>query len=97
MGKLDPRLENIFAQALGIADANERAAFVERACGGDETLRREVEELLQADQGAGDFMKAAQVVAVCPQVVARSPDLAADDSGAVCRPCPNLRQLERTG
>ncbi len=62
MGKLVPRLDNVFGQALEIADANERAAFVERAGGGDETLRQEVESLLQADQGAGDFMKAMQVV-----------------------------------
>lgn len=37
MGKLVPRLDNVFGQALEIADANERAAFVERAGGGDET------------------------------------------------------------
>ena len=54
MDKLDPRLENIFAQALEIADANERAAFVARACGGDATLRQELASLLQAEQGAGD-------------------------------------------
>src|SRR5512137_2805317 len=62
MGNLDPRLENIFAQALDIAEAKDRAAFVERACGGDETLRQEVEALLRADQGAGHFMRATQVV-----------------------------------
>ena len=62
MGKLDSRLDNIFGQALEIADVKERAAFVERACGGDATLRQEVESLLKADQGAGDFMKATQVV-----------------------------------
>ena len=62
MGNLDPRLENIFTQAMAIADAKERAAFVTRACGGDETLRQEVEALLQADEFAGDFMKATQVV-----------------------------------
>jgi hypothetical protein len=61
MGKLDLRLENIFAQARDIADANEQAAFVERACGGDGTLGQEVEALRQADQAAGDLMKAAQV------------------------------------
>ena len=62
MGKLDPKLENLFAQALEIADAKEREAFVERACDGDEALRQELESLLRADQGAGDFMKATQVV-----------------------------------
>ena len=60
MGKLDPRLENIFAQALDIADAGERAAFVERACGGDEPLRRQVAVRLPGDRGAGNLVKATQ-------------------------------------
>ena len=59
MGTLDPRLEDIFARAMEIAEARERAAFVERACGGDERLRQEVLTLLLADQAAGHFMKAA--------------------------------------
>ena len=62
MSQLDPRLDNIFAQALEIVDATERVAFVERACDGNEALRQEVEALLQADQGAVNFMKATQVV-----------------------------------
>ncbi len=36
--------------------ATERAAFLDRACGGDPELRAEVEELLAADEKAGDFL-----------------------------------------
>src|SRR5215208_6882414 len=34
----------------------ERTAFVERACGSDEELRREVESLVEAHERAGDFI-----------------------------------------
>jgi WD40 repeat protein len=73
MGELDPRLETIFALAMEIADAKERAAFVERACVGDETLCREVEALLQADEGAGNFMKATQVVSPTNAIPSEQP------------------------
>ncbi|HEX4950403.1 MAG TPA: protein kinase, partial [Blastocatellia bacterium] len=44
-----PEIERIFDEALECED-NERAAFLEAACAGDELLRREVEALLAADQ-----------------------------------------------
>jgi eukaryotic-like serine/threonine-protein kinase len=37
---------------------NERAAFLEEACAGDETLRREVNSLLAHDREAGPFLEA---------------------------------------
>lgn len=39
----------------------ERAKFLERACAGDEALRREVESLLQSDAEAASFMEAPAV------------------------------------
>src|SRR2546426_7866543 len=39
----------------------ERAKFLERACVGDEALRREVESLLQSDAEAASFMEAPAV------------------------------------
>ncbi len=46
--------ESIFAAALGKAPGLERRAFLDEACGGDETLRRRIERLLEADdQTAG--------------------------------------------
>ena len=49
--------EEIFGQALGIADTAERQAFLEQACGGDVALRQEVESLLVANSAAGDFLR----------------------------------------
>jgi Tol biopolymer transport system component/predicted Ser/Thr protein kinase len=37
-------------------ESNERSAFLEKACGGDPKLRREVESLLAADGEAGNFI-----------------------------------------
>jgi serine/threonine protein kinase len=48
-------LEQIYQSALE-QPAENRAAFVARACGGDESLRREVESLLE--QGTDDFLNA---------------------------------------
>jgi eukaryotic-like serine/threonine-protein kinase len=45
----------IYHDALEL-DAGERAAFLDRVCGGDAELRREVESLLAADAEAGGFI-----------------------------------------
>src|SRR5215472_803042 len=49
--------EEIFHQALARTDPEERAAYLERACGGDEVLRASIEELLRADVGATGFLE----------------------------------------
>jgi serine/threonine protein kinase len=49
--------EEIFHQARARRDPQERAAYVERACGGDAALRASVESLLRADVGATGFME----------------------------------------
>src|SRR6266567_966549 len=46
----------IFDEASEIADAEQRRAFVARACDENEALRREVEELLAAHETAGGFL-----------------------------------------
>ena len=48
--------EEIFHQARARRDPRERAAYLERACGGDATLRASVDALLRADVGASGFM-----------------------------------------
>ena len=54
---LDPRLEDLFNSALE-QEPDERAAFIEQACGGDAALREQLESLLAADDKAQDFMEA---------------------------------------
>ena len=48
--------EEIFHQARARTDPEQRAAYLEQACGGDATLRASVEALLRADVGATGFM-----------------------------------------
>jgi WD40 repeat protein/serine/threonine protein kinase/tetratricopeptide (TPR) repeat protein len=49
-------LRSIFLAALEIGDAQEREDFLSKTCGADSALRREVEELLQAEAAAGLFL-----------------------------------------
>jgi eukaryotic-like serine/threonine-protein kinase len=49
-------IKKVYEAALE-RDAGERAAFLEKACTGDEGLRREVESLLAYEKGAEDFIK----------------------------------------
>ena len=49
--------EDIFHKAIEIADGFVRAAYLDKICKGNERLREEVEELLQAHEQAGDFLE----------------------------------------
>src|SRR5262245_7059137 len=51
------RAEQIFAAALTVADAAERASLLQRECEGDDGLRAEVESLLAAHEQADAFMQ----------------------------------------
>ena len=46
------RPATVFTDALDRTDPADRAAYLDRACGGDADLRRRVEELLAAHAGA---------------------------------------------
>jgi serine/threonine protein kinase/DNA-binding SARP family transcriptional activator len=48
--------ESIFGQALEIESADERAAYLDRACGSDQALRSEVEALLRVSARSGDLL-----------------------------------------
>lgn len=49
------RLEEIFLRAVEL-QSGERDAFLDRACGGDGVLRKELDSLLQHHSGAGGFL-----------------------------------------
>ena len=49
-------VEELFESALE-RRPEDRAAFLDQACGDDEALRREIESLLTADARAGDFLE----------------------------------------
>ena len=52
------KAEEIFNDALEIKNPGKRSAYLDGACKGDRKLRTEVEALLRAYEGAGDFLKA---------------------------------------
>ena len=54
------QVRDLFDAALA-RPAEERAKFLERACAGDEALRREVESLLESDEAAESFIEAPAV------------------------------------
>lgn len=56
MNATDDRAKSIFLDAVEIAVPEERRAFVEVQCAGDESLRGEVDELLRHQQSLGSFL-----------------------------------------
>ena len=53
----DPGREvSVFTEALSVP-AQERAAFLERVCAGDQDLRHKVEALLKAHDRVGKFLE----------------------------------------
>ncbi|HTU89231.1 MAG TPA: serine/threonine-protein kinase, partial [Gemmataceae bacterium] len=57
MNKYTPSVETILGQAVEIAEADQRQAFVEQACGGDAALQRRVERLIANHFQAGSFLE----------------------------------------
>jgi hypothetical protein len=51
------KAEAIFAAALAKPTPQERAAYLDEACAGDDEMRQRVETLLRADAAAGSFLR----------------------------------------
>ena len=51
-----PQINTVFLRALDVAP-DERSGFLDRACAGDEALRREVESLLASHDEASQFLE----------------------------------------
>jgi hypothetical protein len=56
MPNATPSLDTVLCEAVEIADAAERAAYLDRACGPDAGLRQRVEALVAAHFKAGSFL-----------------------------------------
>ncbi|MGE4183240.1 MAG: protein kinase, partial [Limisphaerales bacterium] len=56
MNPLDPLEEVIFVAACALSDAKSREVLLDRACAGNDGLRRRIEELLAADVEATRFL-----------------------------------------
>src|SRR4051812_38770447 len=58
-GTTDPSpVESIYFAALGRQTPQERQRYLDEACGGDAELRRQVEDLLDAQPRVGRFLEA---------------------------------------
>lgn len=93
MGVKIPSVETVFGEAIEIVSASERTAYLDRACGGDVALRRQVESLLGAYARAGDFLEAPDA----SPTVAHDPSPPAEGSGAVIGPYKLLEEIGEGG
>src|SRR3954469_8832962 len=88
----DPnRAKEIFLGAVELADESARAAFLDRACGGDAGLRGRVEALLRSHDPAGSFLGTPAAGApdpdrAAPRAFAPDPDDAATRTGGTAGP-----------
>lgn len=56
MRQPDQRARHVFSEAIKLNSPEERTAYLDHMCAGDESLRREVQSLLAAHERAGDFL-----------------------------------------
>src|SRR5262245_62992813 len=91
MGRFKAEPDDIFCDALELASPAERAAYLDRACGGDADLRRRVERLLEAHAEAEGFLAAG------PPVAAATTGRVAEAGGAVVGPYKLLEQIGEGG
>src|SRR5262245_36675520 len=87
---------SIFAEALQRATAEERAAYLDRACAGDAGLRHDVEMLLRAHARAGAFLDRPAADLVDPADTVEEPP-AAEGPGTVIGPYRLMEPLGEGG
>jgi serine/threonine protein kinase/tetratricopeptide (TPR) repeat protein len=91
--KSAPELKAIFGQALELDSPADRARYIAAACGADAGLRREVESLLKALEGAGSFLESP--AATFTVTGARAP--IAEGAGTVIGPYKLLEPIGEGG
>jgi serine/threonine protein kinase len=98
-----PSLDTIFCAAIEIASEEDRAAYLDRACGDDHDLRARVEKLLVAHLRAGSFLEEpAQAPRPTEGGASPSPELGAPTAlaerpGSVIGPYKLLQQIGEGG
>jgi len=91
----DRLVKEIFADALELADAAERQAYLVRACGQDAQLRQHVKALLQAHEKAGAFLEEPAAALPGPEAIV-SP-LLTEKPGDKIGPYKLLQQIGEGG
>jgi tetratricopeptide (TPR) repeat protein len=86
------KAKSIFVNALEIASAPARRAYVEAQCGTDEALRREVQDLLQCHERMGAFLNPPT-----PAPAATVDDPISERPGTVIGPYKLLEQIGEGG
>src|SRR5688500_11320006 len=90
--------ESIFDEALRKPSAEERASFLDKACAGNAELRREVESLLSAHEGAAAFLASPPPgVTLNPEAEAFDRSVPAERAGATIGPYKLLEQIGEGG
>ncbi len=89
------RIEDLFHRALELQESR-RAEFLDRSCGDDYVLRREVESLLAHEKPAEHFIES-PAIEVLGGMVARDPRVAGSDSKRIGRRVSHYRVLEQIG
>jgi serine/threonine protein kinase len=95
MKDASPEMLSIFCAALERVSAEERAAYVEAACGQDVALRARIETLLQAHEQAGGFLPEKAEVCDAQPTVDEPP--VSERAGTVIGPYKLLQQIGEGG
>src|SRR5256885_15494231 len=91
------RAEQIYHAALELPEGR-RAAFLEESCSADESLRREVESLLENEKLAGDFLEIAAMENMARLMQRRGPEEADGVTlGIVGTTISHYRAIEKLG
>src|SRR5687767_528524 len=98
MSQVSSHAMTIFGDALECASPDERARYLDRACGGDADLRAHIEHLLRAHGEAGQFLgggdrPAAHGGGGAPASMADAATAASDRPGARIGPYKLLEQI----
>jgi WD40 repeat protein/serine/threonine protein kinase len=92
MAAESPGLDTIFCAAVEIASAEDRAAYIARACGDDHALRDSVARLVSAHFQAGNFLESP-----APAPTATVDDPITERPGTVIGPYKLLEQIGEGG
>src|SRR5262245_49310032 len=92
MPEIRPHVDEVFNEALRRAAGQDRARYLDEACGGDLELRQRVERLLRAASEAGSFLEAP---AQDPSPTAEQPPV--EDPGTVIGPYKLIEQVGERG
>jgi len=97
---MDPKrwhlIEDIYHSALALEESR-RSGFLEDTCGGDESLRREVETLLAHEDRATGFMEDPALELIAKNLAKEKGEESATDKALIGKAISHYQVLERLG